>query len=186
VVLCGILERSNWDVAGALAGQRNDLKTTILPAEIEHIKLSETCHVVYQALCRGACRIVRDGKASPMKAWLFHRDPTALKGALTESRAAVMPHAQWHPWNTEYVQADPQKIATAAAALCTCLEALPSTLNEISLQALYARAGDFVDLSPKARQLARNAMLSTRPEWSLDGKRLVRLATYFTTEGALT
>jgi hypothetical protein len=120
VVTCGVLERSDWDLAGALAGQRRDLQTDITADTLRDIKLSEATHILYQAFSRGSARVIVNGKASPMRVWLCHREADQLQETLSE----VMPGAVWLPWETGFL---PQwsKISSAVSSLRAVLAATP-------------------------------------------------------------
>ena len=154
VLTCGVLERSDWDLAGAIAGQRRDLQTDITTDTLRDIKLSEAAHILYQAFSRGSARVIVNGKASPMNVWLCHREADHLQETLSTGPAAVMPGAVWLPWETEYL---PQwsKIGAAVAALRA---ALPMDTQKMLIRDWRARAGvDRTmerDLFREARDLA--------------------------------
>jgi hypothetical protein len=96
VILAGVLQRNPVDLAGAYLGQKNNLTAKVNHDTIRELLLSEVCHVVYQALSRGSCRVVTDGQAGEMHGYLIHRDG-AIRGELEK----VMPGAVWKVWGNK-------------------------------------------------------------------------------------
>lgn len=95
VILCGILERSAWDLSAEYAARTDDLLAEINRPLIQEILFSDVAYRVHQALGRGSMRTVVNGIARPMKAWLWFRNPRALQAILSEGPDAVLPGARW-------------------------------------------------------------------------------------------
>lgn len=90
VILVGVLHRSQVDIAAAIRGQQGDLAAPTPLHQVRQVIESEVAHTVYQALSRGSCRRVTEGRAWPMRGYLIHKS-TRLRDALLP----VMPGVQW-------------------------------------------------------------------------------------------
>jgi hypothetical protein len=156
VVTCGVLERSDWDLAGALAGQRRDLQTDITADTLRDIKLSEATHILYQAFSRGSARVIVNGKASPMRVWLCHREADQLQETLSE----VMPGAVWLPWETEFL---PQwsKISSAVSSLRAVLAATPVEKTRLLIREWKQQSAPDVDAKLFQREVRDFALEGT-------------------------
>ncbi|MFC1523654.1 hypothetical protein ACFL6N_02565 [Thermodesulfobacteriota bacterium] len=108
VIFAGLLHRRNEDLAGAIAGQYDDLLVDIPQGVINQVKLSEIAHCVYQACSRGSSRIFSGIETRPMNVWIHHKDRN-LRGLIEK----VMPDVQWDSWIPQYLisQTQKQKIA---------------------------------------------------------------------------
>src|SRR5262249_57910476 len=93
VLFAGVLNRSSVDLAGAMAGQKDDLLADLPVADINAVKLSEVAHSVYQAVNRAACRDTVNGQAVATNVWLPYPD-SDIKPILDR----VMPGAIWVDW----------------------------------------------------------------------------------------
>src|SRR5262249_58278521 len=74
VLLVGVIHQSPLALAGRYLGQVGDLKANVSKDLISDLVHSEVCHAVYQALSRGSCRVMDNGKAKPMRAWVIDKD----------------------------------------------------------------------------------------------------------------
>jgi hypothetical protein len=125
---------------------------------VNRLLRSEVAHCVYQAASRGSCRVIRDGKALPMRLYLIAQD-VALQGLI----AKVMPGVRWS-------YRDPVHLAKANATgkqlqllgqIITYLDGMPSevervksseikaalTLERDSDDKAFTRAGELLDLN---------------------------------------
>ncbi|MBN9087032.1 MAG: hypothetical protein J0J01_09005 [Reyranella sp.] len=170
VILAGVLQRSSLDLAGAYIGQANDLRSDVPSKTIRQVARSEVCHVIYQALSRGACRVIEDGKASRMTGYIIHRDP-AIRGALSE----VMPGAVWKGWEPVHSEAKAGTVATTASRIAQFLAGLPGDVDRISTRKLKDAAG----LRGVAGRSFTHALrdVSSLVPWALSGRSLARLFT---------
>jgi hypothetical protein len=168
VILAGILQRSDVDLAGAIIGQRQDLLSNVNTIDISAVRRSEAGHVAYQALSRGSCRVIEDGEAKPMRAWLLHHD-TKLMDLLSK----VMPGAMWKRWEAQYVATSRSKISDTAEKIIAFLSQLPAEVNELSTRKLKDEGG-FRDVPKRTFTHAVNDAL-TRVTWTLRGRSLIRL-----------
>lgn len=126
VILAGVLQRNPVDLAGAYLGQKDNLQAAMNQDIIRELLLSEVCHVVYQALSRGACRVVQDGSAGEMHGYLIHRDE-AIRGELEK----VMPGAVWKVWGEKGVGGS-GTIAATARTISEYLRGLPEDIALMS------------------------------------------------------
>ena len=98
--------------------------------EIKDIEQSEIAYTYQQAMCRGSCRIIADGKAKPMKVWLIHRGKQ-----IRERLDVVMPGVKWKTWETEQakpegkVQQTVKKIRDYLMQLDSCVQQIPIKMN---------------------------------------------------------
>lgn len=174
VILAGVLHRSALDLAGSFVGQSDDLRSNVSPDRLRSIMLSEVCHVIYQALSRGSCRVIDDGKARPMTGWIMHRDD-AIQPKLSE----VMPGCVWEEWTPTHPDSQPGVVATTTARLVAYLNGLPPTVDRIAVRKLKLEAG----LGHVASRSFTRAVQGVRDHaaWTSEGRSLVRL---FGEEGA--
>ncbi|MEJ1389751.1 MAG: hypothetical protein RPU34_02475 [Candidatus Sedimenticola sp. (ex Thyasira tokunagai)] len=100
VILGGILHLPVIDVAALAVGQKRNLKSEFVKGELESLLLHEQAHCVYQAMSRGACRNTVEGKALPMKAYLFHTKLPEIQKALGH----VMSGVQWKKYTPVYMK----------------------------------------------------------------------------------
>ena len=168
VILAGVLQRDPVDVAAASLGQTDTLTGPVDNASIKPLLDSEICHVIYQALSRGSCRMIDQGYAKPMTAHLIHRDDR-IKKVLEK----VMPGAKWQVWESEHFGASSGIIAKLAVKIEEHLKGLPAETEKVSGRALKKALG-VVNLPTKTVQLARDRALEGLP-WVVDGRSLVRM-----------
>jgi hypothetical protein len=168
VVVAGVLQRADADIAGAIVGQRDDLLSPVTVKDIEDVKRSEVVHSLYQAISRAACRVVDNGLARPTDIYLAHHDEEVL-GLLS----SVMPGLQVRPWQTQHLKtATPPKVNHVADKIVAHLNALPASVNEVSTKALI-KALRLEDVAPKTFTRARNRAAGAAP-WKIKGRGFVR------------
>jgi hypothetical protein len=170
VVFVGVLHRSKPDIACTILGQKDNLLYNLADEEIDMVMRSEKLHHIYQAMCRGSCRIVNNDKASPMNIWLFDRDQE-VKEALSK----IMPGVKWKAWENTRLErrTRQQEIANTIGAF---LDTLSCEETKISTSALKKRTGLTVDYVPKKTfSYGLKLFLDHNTEWSLKGRTLIRL-----------
>src|SRR5260370_41015139 len=107
---------------------RRPPRSTLFP----YTTLFRSAHCVYQALSRGSCRMIVNGEAMPMKAWIIHHDDT-----LETTIRAAMPGVRWGEWRPRFVKgAAERKTKKVADAIAGYLGKLPSGIDRISSMAL--------------------------------------------------
>lgn len=98
VFLVGILHRNETELIGQYLGQIRDITGEITKALSNDLLLSERAHLAYQALSRGSCRFVDNGKARPMKGYIVEIDPE-----IEPSLSSVMPGVKWSTWKPVFL-----------------------------------------------------------------------------------
>lgn len=93
VILAGLLHLPTLKVASQIIGQQDSYEVSMSHKQVEEVLDSEIAHSVYQAISRGACRVVEDGQAKAMDVYLFHS-----KAKLQESLQFIMPGLKWRTW----------------------------------------------------------------------------------------
>jgi hypothetical protein len=169
VVFAGVLFRANEDLAAAIVGQRDDLLATVSPTDINRVRQSEAAHTIYQGLSRGSCRVIENGEAKAMKAWVAHPYP-----AINDLLALAMPGVRFVPWKTsELPEPAPGVIRSAAEKIAAYLRGLPGDVREVSSKRLKVEAG-MGSLPTRAFTRARAAAEALVP-WRVNGRSLVRV-----------
>lgn len=168
VIFAGVLHRSDVDLAGAIAGQRDDLTVDIGHAEIEKVKRSEIAHSLLQAINRGAARDTVDGKAKPMNVWLIHYD-MKIRGVLNE----VMPEVVWVDWQPRHIKAKGHKLEDAVKAITKALASLPASTISIAIRQFKGSIGG-LDVPARTWTRALNECLESEAGWELQRRSLVR------------
>ena len=140
---------------------------------IAAIHLSELCHCVYQALSRGSCRFMSDGKAHRMNGWFIDKDN--IKPELDK----VMVGAKWLPWRST-AGVNVRKIAGLVLDIAAHLDGLPETVDKLSSSALK-KAVEATDTPRMTWTHAVNQYLDDRPAWIMQGRSLVRASKVFST-----
>lgn len=170
VVLAGVLQRSSIDLAASYVGQVNDLSARVTQDQVKDLALSEVCHLVYQALSRGSCRVIDKGRAKRMTAYIVHKD-IGIRPVLS----GVMPGVHWRTWETKRAEKDRGVIAQLAAKIAEHLSTLPPEVDAVSVRDLKKAPG-LGECHDSVFKKARDKALSLVP-WSLSGRTLVRNAT---------
>lgn len=73
-----MIRRSQIDLAAALRGQSDDPLRPVTRDDIAMAESSEMAHAIMQGASRGACRMVTDGRAHRMDAWVVMKDVAPL------------------------------------------------------------------------------------------------------------
>ena len=167
VILAGVLHRDRIEVAGAAVGQLQDLVAPVSGETLSDIVASEVAHSVYQALSRGACRVVENGEARPMNAWIIHRS-TELRGLLQR----LMPGVRFQEWTPEDVSLG-NKVMRTLVGLVAVLEALPASEMSISTRRLKQLMG--LDESAKSTFTRALKALPDGAPWRHTGRSLIRV-----------
>lgn len=165
IIFAGVLHRAYLDLAASVVGQSQDLLKPISNTDLKQVRMSEMAHSLYQGMCRGSARILRDGVASPMNVWLIHKDKSIRK-----LLNRVMPGLQWIKWTPRYL-VGPGKIMDIAERIEDYLETCP--LEKISSQALKKAVG-LTEVPTQTWKVAIQEALEEIP-WTLEGKSLVKL-----------
>lgn len=168
VILAGIMNRSDHDIAAHILGSKDDIAAQLTSAEVERIKASERDHVVYQALSRGSMRNVEAGQAEAMKAYIISNDME-----LERRLRRVLPGCSW-------------KIKTPAALPCASAEHSWAVRIVDKLEELEAKGETKISITKLKKmvgfdmkykltwQNARDKALMNKRRWVVDGRCLCR------------
>jgi hypothetical protein len=168
VIFAGVLHRSYHDLAGEILGQRRDLLGELSGDEIEDVRRSEVAHRLYQAMSRGACRVVQGAEACRMNVWLPHWDEEVLD-LLTKA----MPGVQIVDWETVHVAADKASWEEVAETIVNYLGNLSQDVRKRSIQRLKKDC-DLKGVSTKHFRKARDEALRRVDGWCLVGGSVAR------------
>jgi hypothetical protein len=171
VILAGVLHRSEWDLMGAFLGQKGDLLAQLSKAQKEELSITESVHHAYQALHRGTCRKMRDGKAEPMRFWVFYENPKQIMKHLTR----IMPGLVWERYKNHVIPTYEQKTQQMAERIVEYLNALPETVCTVSCQKLREEV-KMMQSKRGTFYLAVNLALESIP-WRREEKSIVRIVT---------
>lgn len=169
VILAGILHRSHVDLAAAIAGQSDDLKSDIQHGDIMRVHHSEIAHLMFQALSRGSCRKVKNGYAEPMKVWVIHRG-IHLRPLIE----TVMGGCKWLEWG----EVDPVNagvIDRTAQTILSFLDGVNDTMSKVSTSQLRKKLG-LPDISKTSWTSALNKAMSVTKNWCLQGRSVIRVS----------
>jgi hypothetical protein len=131
VFLVGILHRDETELLGQYLGQIHNLEGQVSAVLGKFLQRSEKAHLAYQALSRGACRVVDDGQAGRMHGYIVEVDPM-----IEEQLSVVMPGAKWRTWEPKYVAEAGNLIETWAQRLRDYLDILPTSVGRVSSRQL--------------------------------------------------
>jgi hypothetical protein len=180
VIFAGVLHRSDLDVAGHMVGQQRRPEAMVPLELLRKVVLGEVAHGIYQAMSRGACRLVEGDQAHPMDAWLIYPDEV-----IREHLGPVLPGARWEAWEPAVLKRAQTKRAANGRRVAEYLQGLPVGTSKVSLKALgqalpeLANAGD-----SNAFGQAVSDALQQCPDWERRGRTLYRRNAYgFTQEG---
>ncbi|WP_428661388.1 hypothetical protein [Reyranella sp.] len=170
VILAGVLHRSTLDLAGLYLGQRDNLTADLDSNLIHRLVRSEVCHCIYQALSRGSCRVINNGKAEAMRGWIIHKDLE-----IQRTLSSVMPGAVWSEWATDDQGVRGNITSKTAHAILAYLKALPDSVDKVSSRKLKDDLG-LANVVAKTFTRSLTVALSSVVGWQTEGRSLVRVA----------
>ena len=129
VFLVGILHQDSTRLMGAYLAAVNDLQENVDKAIANDLQRSEKAHLAYQALSRGTCRTVVNGKAKPMNGYMVEIDPE-----IETTLEQVMPGVVWKKWQPYFVPEHEGLIETWVKTVQDYLNGLED--DRVSSQAL--------------------------------------------------
>jgi hypothetical protein len=173
VILAGILQRNPAHLASSIVGEKENLCGDITSEELNDTHISEVCHCIYQSLSRGSCRIVKDGKAGEMEAWIIYKD-TDIRPLIDRA----MPGVQWKEWTPVQILKKPRKnpkqpkrAKLIADRIITYLQGLPPGTLKVSVKQIKRDLG----LSSEASSTVQRAftLIKDHSIWVKEGNWLV-------------
>ena len=168
VIFAGVLHRADVDLAGAIAGQRDNLTVRIDHAEVEAIKRSEIAHSLLQAINRGSARGTTDGKADPMQVWLIHYDL-----GIRETLSKAMPGLVWETWAPRHIRAKSHTMQQATQAITKALADLPPETTSVSTSRLKAII-EGLDVPTRTWTRALDKVLESDTGWGRQHRSVIR------------
>ncbi len=179
VILAGLLHLSPATLAGKIAGEKGDITADISKDELEEVRVGELCHIIFQALSRGSCRIIKNGEAGRMKAYLIHAS-TNIRPPIDEA----MPDVRWLEWTPVHPISrkpnkprKPRKLGRPEAIadqVILYLQDLPPSIKNVSAKQIKRD----LRLTHEPPSTIRRALITVdiKSEWGRQGGWLVRRA----------
>ena len=112
VIFAGVLHRSFLDLSASTAGEHENLTVDINKSDLTDTRNSEIAHCIYQALSRGASRVVNHGVAGKSDIYLIHKD-RKIKALLD----VVLPGSRWEKWEGKFMTKEPTKAEDVAESV---------------------------------------------------------------------
>jgi len=175
VILAGVLHRNPCELVSKIAGETGDLMIDVPGDTLREIQTSEVVHCIYQALSRGSSRIIENGKAKTMNAWVIHSSHD-IQPLIDK----VMPKVKWQEWRPKQVLSTGRKKPKQSAMttkILRYLDQLPPDINTVSSTAVKKAMKIPTDQSrtfKRALGIARD-----RAGCILSGRSLVRGSSLF-------
>jgi hypothetical protein len=169
VILAGIVQRSQVDLAAAYLGQTGDLTGSVSYEKVKELINSECTHVAYQAGSRGSCRDIVNGFARRMSLYLIHRD-----ASIRTELQKVMPGATWKVWEKQYGDPGEGVVATTASRIAGYLETLPKEIDKVSTKAIKKEVPELAKVAKRTFSHAVQVVEELAP-WRTEGLSLVRM-----------
>lgn len=168
VILAGVLQRNPVDLVACYIGQKDALHTPLSDSTATDLQLSESVHLIYQALSRGSCRNIHDGQARPMTGYIMHRDDR-----VQHELSKVMPGVCWENWISKLSNTPLGKVKSQATEIATFLKTTDQP--RISSRAVKKALESEVDSQSWSRAFVR--AVTNLPDWKCEGRSAVRLTT---------
>ena len=131
VIFAGLLTLPHSTNAANYLAHARYIKKNITKEVLNEIVQFEKVHYVYQALSRGSCRIMENGKARKMDAYIFSHDQLKLH----ETLMIAMPGVKFVPYQTKHLKVKASKREQCKVVFINELANLEG--DEISLKVLY-------------------------------------------------
>lgn len=153
VIMVGVLHMKPDTIDGLIIGQRDNITHEQNLEEARRVDTSEKVHKVYQAISRGSCRSVNNGKSLPMNAWVIHRSLDIREGL-----SKVMSGVNWLEWTSCLTEgkANGQKLAVD---ILSYLEARPPVDYPLSIRSVKSDMN--IDSTTTWQRALANALAMT-------------------------
>jgi len=181
LIFAGVLQKPPHVLEALSHGQKGGQLETADEDEVSQVHLTEVATLIHQAAGRGSMRIIRDGKASPMRLWFMHWNSKVKKYI-----RQVLPGVRISRWKSQYVDPMSAIIDDAAEKIVAALHSLPEEQDSISLKALKALAGygpveeGLKPIAPQTWRDARDAAIDYLDDaWYVDGGQMKRQSNVF-------
>jgi hypothetical protein len=161
VFLVGVLRQRAISLMASAIGQLDDLNASVSGTELDGIITTEQAHVVFQALGRGSCRMVDNGHAHPMRAWLIH-PYIDLQDVLDQ----IMVGVRWEEWvPMDDSMCKEALIDRTALRIKLALTGLPDDVSSISSRRLKEISG-LEGVKPRTFTEARDRAEKSLGSWN--------------------
>jgi hypothetical protein len=169
VIFAGVLTLAHADVAGRIFAQSRDIRTEFTSKKLNEVVRSEKINSLYQALSRGCCRVMTNGNAKAMDAYLFSFDHQPLKKDL----AVAMPGVRFKRYKSQHLK-QPKKKDLCKDAILEELDKVKG--QSISKTALFKRIKGFTKdtLYTALKELMEAELVF---DWEQQGRTLMRCST---------
>jgi hypothetical protein len=169
IICAGVLQKPPHVLEAHAHAAKGGLLETAEDEEVKRVRLTEAATLIHQAAGRGTCRIIRNGKAQPMRLWFIHWT-SGVKKYLRE----VMRGIQISRWQGQHLSPMSTITTDAADKIISTLRSLPLAQTEISLRALK-KLTDLPGIAPNTWKDARDeAADELDDEWYIDGALMKR------------
>jgi hypothetical protein len=168
VIFAGLLTLPNAAVAGKVFAHARDINLELTSEEFNEVVQSEKVHSLYQALSRGSCRVMMNGKAKKMDAYIFSHDYIALKKAL----GVAMPGVRFVDYQPKHLKTKTTKKDEAKIVFTKVLDGYKGAT--LSIKQLYGHAPKIGTDTKKTAldELLEDVLVF---DWKREGRSLIRL-----------
>lgn len=177
VILAGLLHLPHLTIASQIIGQQDSYEVSTNHKQVEEVLDSEIAHSVYQAISRGACRVVENGQAKAMEVYLFHS-----KANLQVTLQSIMPGLKWNVWVPSFKAEDTKlsEIDIKAMEIKAYLDKLPEDRVKVSTKEIREALSLDTQID-KLRKLFDRAIqkICCSGLWQRQGQALVRVGYLF-------
>jgi len=170
VVFAGLLTLPHPAVAASVFAHSREIKRELSSEDLNEVVQSERVHSLYQALSRGSCRIMKDGNAAQMDAYIFSHDHLALKEALL----TAMPGVMFAKYQTKHLKVKETKTEICKIKFTDVLKGYGK--DKISTKAIYATVSN---IGVDTKRIALDELLDDvlAFEWQRHSRSVVRIGT---------
>lgn len=177
VILAGLLHMPHLTIASRIIGQQDSYAVSTSHKQVEEVLDSEIAHSVYQAISRGACRVVEDGQAKPMEVYLFHS-----KANIQSALQSIMPGLKWNVWIPTFANEDSKhsEIDIKAMEIKAYLDKQPEQRIKVPTKEIRDALGLNIHID-KLRKVYDRAIqkVCCSGLWQRHGQSLIRIGQMF-------
>ena len=168
VIFAGLLTLPTAEVAARTCAHARDIELSLSSEELGKLVQSEKIHSIYQALNRGRCRIMTNGKAGKMDAYVFTHDYKEVRISLEHA----MPKVKFKDHKAKHLSGKETKKDKCKAAFLDHLQRYQG--DKISTKKLYAIV---TDASLDTKRVAMDELMDNELtfDWKKESKSLIRI-----------
>jgi hypothetical protein len=184
VFLAGVLQLPDHYLFGGYLAAQDDLEADYTTSRQHDLNVSESAHLIYQAISRGTCRVSKLGYVQDVGAATVGKKMTAymvvprnMQKDLKSLMDRVMPGATWAKWEGDFsTKKEPGKIEAAAEVVKAHLEGLRAEgVTRVSSRALKAAMPEGLrGMAPTSwTQALQTLQDASECPWEIEGRSLV-------------